>query len=39
MRIVPTVGVIAASVALGGCFHHHQSYAVETLPPPAPPLK
>jgi hypothetical protein len=39
MRIVLTIAVIAASVALGGCFHHHQSYAVETLPPPAPPLK
>jgi hypothetical protein len=39
MRIVLTVAVIVVSVALGGCFHHHQSYAVETLPPPAPPLK
>jgi hypothetical protein len=39
MRIVLTVAVIGVSVALRGCFHHHQSYVLETLPPPAPPLK
>jgi len=39
MRIILTAAVIAESITLGGCFHHHQSYAVETLPPPAPPLK
>jgi len=39
MRIAVTVAVIAATVMLGGCFHHHQTYAVQSMPPAAPPLK
>jgi hypothetical protein len=39
MRIIFAVAAMAASLALGGCFHHHQAYAVQELPPAAPPLK
>jgi len=34
--------LIAASLGLGGCFHHQQVYVAEPLPPPPlghPPLK
>jgi hypothetical protein len=32
------VAAIAASIALGGCFHHNQVATVEA-PQPLPPLK
>jgi hypothetical protein len=38
MRIIVFAMVIAASSALGGCFHFHQSQ-VYTAPQPLPPLK
>jgi hypothetical protein len=34
--------LMAASLGLGGCFHHGQTYMAEPLPPPPlghPPLK
>jgi hypothetical protein len=34
MRIIVTVAVIAASIALGGCFHHTQQVYTAELPPP-----
>jgi hypothetical protein len=36
MRIIATIAVIAASIALGGCFHHSQQIYAEELPPPPP---
>ena len=41
MRIVVAFAVIAASIALGGCFHHSQQVYAAELPPPmeAPPYK
>ncbi len=38
MRTIVALAVIAASLALGGCFHHEQVYT-EELPPSATPLK
>ncbi len=37
MRILLVAAAIAASVALGGCFHHGQTAVVEAQP--LPPLK
>jgi hypothetical protein len=40
--IIVALTAIAASVMLGGCFHHQQVYTAEALPPPPlshPPLK
>ena len=40
MRIVVAFAVIAASLALGGCFHHSQQvYAAELPPTEDPPYK
>lgn len=42
MRTIVAIAVIAASMALGGCFHHSQQAYITELPPPplsAPPLK
>ena len=41
MRIVVAFAAIAASIALGGCFHHSQQVYTAELPPPmeAPPYK
>ena len=33
MRIIVALAVIAASVALGGCFHHTQQIYTAELPP------
>jgi hypothetical protein len=38
MRTIVALAVIAASLALGGCFHHQQVYT-EELPPTTTPLK
>jgi len=38
MRTIVVLAVIAASLALGGCFHHDQVYSTE-LPPATTPLK
>ena len=38
MRSIVVAAVIAASFALGGCFHFHQSQ-VYAAPQPLPPLK
>jgi hypothetical protein len=38
MRIIVVAAVLAASFALGGCFHHSQVYTTEA-PHPLPPLK
>jgi len=38
MRVVFLAAVIAASSALAGCFHFHQSQ-IYTAPQPLPPLK
>jgi ABC-type uncharacterized transport system auxiliary subunit len=39
-KVLVTLAVLAASITLGGCFHHQQTYTAEVLPPPsAPPLK
>ena len=40
MRIIVTLTILTASLALGGCFHHGQTYA-EAVPPPVahPPIK
>jgi hypothetical protein len=38
MRTIVALAVIAASLALGGCFHHQQVYSAE-LPPATTPLK
>lgn len=34
MRTLVTLAVIAASLALGGCFHHSQQIYSAELPPP-----
>ena len=34
MRILVALAVIAASIALGGCFHHTQQVYSAELPPP-----
>ena len=39
MRIVVAFAVIAASIALGGCFHHSQQVYAELPPTEAPPYK
>lgn len=41
MRTIVTFAVIAASIALGGCFHHTQQVYTAELPPPleVPPYK
>ena len=33
MRTIVVLAVIAASTALGGCFHHSQQVYTEELPP------
>ena len=33
MRMIVVFAVIAASMALGGCFHHTQQVYTEELPP------
>jgi hypothetical protein len=33
MRIIFVVAALAASLALGGCFHHSQEALVTDLPP------
>ena len=38
MRTMFALAVVAASLALGGCFHHQQVYTAE-LPPASTPLK
>jgi hypothetical protein len=41
MRTIALLALMAASIALGGCFHHQQAVYAEPLPPPVstPPLK
>jgi hypothetical protein len=39
MRIIIALAVIAATFALGGCFHHNQATYVTELPPAAVPYK
>jgi hypothetical protein len=40
MRMIATLAVLTALLAVGGCFHHNQVYNSEALPPKAlPPLK
>jgi hypothetical protein len=39
MRIIFALAVIAATFALGGCFHHDQATYVTDLPPAAVPYK
>ena len=34
MRTIVVLAVIAASMALGGCFHHTQQVYTAELPPP-----
>ena len=34
MRIIVALAVFAASIALGGCFHHTQQVYSAELPPP-----
>ncbi len=34
MRALVTLAVLAASLALGGCFHHSQQVYSAELPPP-----
>jgi len=34
MRTIVALAVIAASMALGGCFHHTQQVYTAELPPP-----
>ena len=36
MRIIVAVAAIAASLALGGCFHHTQQVYTAELPPEPP---
>jgi len=36
MRTIAAIAVIAASIALGGCFHHSQAVYTAELPPPPP---
>jgi outer membrane murein-binding lipoprotein Lpp len=40
-KLILAFAVIAASVVMGGCFHHQKSYTAEALPPPVmhPPIK
>lgn len=33
MRIFVVLAVVAASIALGGCFHHHTQEVYTDLPP------
>jgi hypothetical protein len=39
MRTIVALAVIAASLALGGCFHHQQVYSAELPAPVTTPLK
>ena len=40
MRTIVALAVIAASIALGGCFHHTQQvYAAELPPEPVTSIK
>jgi hypothetical protein len=40
MRTIAVLAVIAASMALGGCFHHSQQvYAAELPAPDMTPIK
>jgi hypothetical protein len=39
MRTSIALAVIAATFALGGCFHHNQATYVTELPPAAVPYK
>jgi len=41
MRIFVALAIAAASLTLGGCFHHTQQVYTAELPPPmeAPPYK
>ncbi|HEV7462523.1 MAG TPA: hypothetical protein VGN85_01215 [Methyloceanibacter sp.] len=34
MRTIVTLAVMAASMTLGGCFHHCQQGYITELPPP-----
>jgi hypothetical protein len=38
MRIIFAIAAVAASIALGGCFHHTQQVYTAELPPPPPTL-
>jgi hypothetical protein len=38
MRVIAVLAVLTASVALGGCFFHHNQ-SVMVAPEPLPPLK
>ena len=39
MRIIIALAVFTATIALGGCFHHHQQTYVTELPPTPVPYK
>jgi hypothetical protein len=40
MRVIFALAVIAASIALGGCFHHHtQQVVAAELPPDMTSIK
>jgi hypothetical protein len=39
MRTIVAFVVIAATLAMGGCFHHRQQVYTTELPPAAPPFK
>ncbi|BAQ18066.1 hypothetical protein GL4_2632 [Methyloceanibacter caenitepidi] len=39
MRTIIALAVISATLALGGCFHMHQSAVVTELPPAPVPYK
>jgi hypothetical protein len=39
MRTIVALAAIAASLALGGCFHHTQQVYAAELPPPVTSIK
>jgi|SwirhirootsSR2_FD_contig_41_9948630_length_278_multi_4_in_0_out_0_1 hypothetical protein len=39
MRTIALLAIFAASIALGGCFHHQQQVYAEPMPSATPPLK
>jgi hypothetical protein len=39
MRIFVALAVVAASITLGGCFHHTQQVYTAELPQEVPPYK
>jgi hypothetical protein len=39
MRILVALAIVAASITLGGCFHHSQQIYTAELPPPATSIK